>query len=52
VSNITAKCLGWWAPPVLMNLTPEQVQKPDKLEKYFENHCNVLGPGPCLLSYV
>ena len=28
------KYLGQWAPPVLLNLTPEQVQNPDKLVKY------------------
>jgi len=26
--------LGQWTPPVFLKLTPEQVQNPDKLEKY------------------
>lgn len=39
----TGKCLGQWAPPVLWNFTPEQVQDPDKLVKY-------LGKGSLLHS--
>jgi len=33
------KYLGQWAPPVLLKLTPEQVQNPDKLVKYLQNVC-------------
>jgi len=30
------KHLGQWAPSVLLNFTPEQVQNPDDLVKYLE----------------
>ncbi|KAK4832654.1 hypothetical protein QYF61_024682 [Mycteria americana] len=33
------KYLGQWAPPVFWNLTPEQVQNPEKLVKYLEKVC-------------
>jgi len=33
------KCLGWWAPLVFLNLTPEQVQNPDKFIEYLEEVC-------------
>ncbi|KAK4818287.1 hypothetical protein QYF61_010429 [Mycteria americana] len=33
------KYLGYWAPPVFWNFTPEQVQDPEKLVKYLEKVC-------------
>ncbi|KAK4811147.1 hypothetical protein QYF61_019778 [Mycteria americana] len=33
------KCLGWWAPPVFWNFTPEQVQNPEKLVEYLGKVC-------------
>jgi len=33
------RCLGQWAPPVFLKLTPEQVQDPDKLVKYLQKVC-------------
>jgi len=33
------RCLGQWAPPVSLKLTPEQVQNPDKLVKYLQRVC-------------
>jgi len=33
------RCLGQWALPVCFKLTPEQVQNPDKLEKYLQKAC-------------
>jgi len=33
------KCLGQWASPVSLKLTPEQVQNPDKLVKYLQKVC-------------
>ncbi|KAK4819027.1 hypothetical protein QYF61_024181 [Mycteria americana] len=33
------KYLGQWAPPMFWNLTPEQVQNPEKLVKYLEKVC-------------
>jgi len=58
------RCLGQWAPPVSLKLTPEQVQNPDKLVKYLRKVCchpgnsrdtdhhNVLGSGAHLPSPV
>jgi len=37
------RCLGQWAPPVFLKLTPEQVQNPDKLVKYLQKVCCHLG---------
>ncbi|KAK4806846.1 hypothetical protein QYF61_012567 [Mycteria americana] len=39
VLDSTGKCLGWWAPPVFWNFTPEQVQNPEKLVEYLERVC-------------
>jgi len=36
------KYLGQWAPLVFLNLTPEQVQNPDKLVKYVEEYAVTL----------
>ena len=33
------KCLRQWAPPVLWDFTPEQVQNPDKLVEHLEEVC-------------
>jgi len=33
------RCLGQWAPPVSLKLTPEQVQNLDKLVKYLQKVC-------------
>jgi len=33
------KYLGQWAPPVFLDLTPEQIQNPDKLVEYLEEVC-------------
>jgi len=33
------RCLGQWAPPMFLKLTPEQVQNPDKLVKYLQKVC-------------
>jgi len=33
------KYVGHWAPPVFLNLTPEQVKNPYKLVKYLEKVC-------------
>jgi len=33
------RCLGQWAPPVSLKLTPEQVQNPEKLVKYLQKVC-------------
>jgi len=39
VKNSIVKYLGQWAPPVILNLMPEQVQNPDELVKYLEEVC-------------
>jgi len=33
------RCLGQWAPPASLKLTPEQVQNPDNLVKYLKKVC-------------
>jgi len=33
------RCLGQWAPPAFLKLTPEQVQDPEKLVKYLQKVC-------------
>lgn len=39
----TGRCLEQWAPPVVWNLTSEQLQNPDKLVEYLEKTCCCLG---------
>jgi len=39
VWNSMGKCLAQWAPLVFWNLTPEQMQNPDKLVQYLEEVC-------------
>lgn len=48
------KCLGKWSPPMLWNLTPEQMQDPEKLVKYLGKvRCHPGNRhGPCLPSPV
>ncbi|KAK4826194.1 hypothetical protein QYF61_006138 [Mycteria americana] len=39
VCDSMGKRLGRWAPPVFWNVTPEQVQNPEKLAEYLEKVC-------------
>jgi len=39
VWDTMGRCLGQWAPPVFLKLTPEQVQNPDNLVKYLQKVC-------------
>jgi len=39
VWDSTGKYLGRWAHPVILNLTAEHMQNPDKLVKYLEEVC-------------
>jgi len=38
-----SRCLGQWAPPVSLKLTPEHVQNPVKLVKYLQKVCCHVG---------
>jgi len=33
------RCLGQWAPPVFLKITPEQVQDLEKIVKYLQKVC-------------
>jgi len=39
VWDTMGRCLEQWAPPVCFELTPEQIQNPDKLVKYLQKVC-------------